>query len=92
MAGRIDTLRHATGIKPHRCPPRHLVHWNGTACKQVASPSPGASGTRNVLQGVAAVSSSDAWAVGYYQHVAPGSAYTLMERWNGTDWQQVASP
>jgi hypothetical protein len=48
-------------------------------------PSPDPSATINVLQGVAAVSSSDAWAVGDY-HFLP-----LILHWNGSTWTQVTS-
>ncbi len=39
-------------------------HWNGTGWKVVPSPNPGT--LSNQLQGVAAISTSDVWAVGYY--------------------------
>ena len=52
---------------------------NGTAWKQVPSPS-------GFLSGVAATSAS-AWAVGYTSRVK-----TLVVRWNGTAWKQVPSP
>jgi hypothetical protein len=62
-----------------------IVHWNGTAWKYVASPSPA---SNSVLAGVTATSAGDTWAVGYTRN-----AYrTLIERWNGTAWQQVPSP
>jgi hypothetical protein len=67
-----------------------IEHWNGTAWKQVTSPSPGGSSNKNVLGGVAATSSTNAWAVGYFSN---GTAYrTLIEHWNGTAWKQVTSP
>jgi hypothetical protein len=59
-------------------------HWNGTAWSIVASPSgvgPGAG-----LNGVAAVSASDVWAVG------DSGSGTLIEQWNGTSWAVVPSP
>ena len=42
----------------------------------------------NELFGVAATSSTNAWAVGNYQHQeqTPPSR-TLIERWNGTAWK-----
>ena len=69
-----------------------VLHWNGTAWSQVASPDPGASGSQNNLLAVADLSASQAWAVGDYQQVAAGSAYTLTEHWNGVAWKYVASP
>jgi hypothetical protein len=66
-----------------------IVHWNGSAWTRVASPSPppdaNAVGGYG-LQGVAATSTHNAWAVG-----TTGS-HTLILRWNGTAWTQVASP
>jgi hypothetical protein len=55
-----------------------ILRWNGTAWKQVPSPSPAPSAG---LSGVAATSASNAWAVGN-----TGST-TLILRWNGTAWK-----
>jgi hypothetical protein len=65
------------------------LHWNGTAWKQVPSPSPG-TGTTDDLEGVDAVSATSAWAVG--EVLDSTSSTTLVLRWNGTKWSQVASP
>jgi hypothetical protein len=57
----------------------------------VAVPSTGQNAT---LQGVATVSGTDAWAVGYHS----GAAFTnvgakaLIDNWNGTAWSQVTVP
>ena len=57
----------------------------------VAAPPTGQNAT---LQGVATVSDSDAWAVGFRN----GNAFTnvgakvLIDNWNGTAWSQVATP
>lgn len=53
----------------------------------VFSPSPGA---ENALNGVAAASSTDAFAVGYFQKSA--AKKTLTEHWDGKAWSVVASP
>ena len=70
------------------------VHWNGTAWTQVPIPNPGA-GTpiTNNLSGVAALSATDAWAVGSYS-TSGDDQHTLVEHWDGTVWTQVpiASP
>jgi len=67
-----------------------IEHWNGTAWKRVTSPNPGGSSHYNILNGVAATSSTNAWAVGYFYNA---TAYqTLIEHWNGTAWKQVTSP
>jgi hypothetical protein len=65
-------------------------HWNGTAWKVIASPSPGGTANPADLSGVAATSSTNAWAVGEYCR-AP-VYQTLVEHWNGTSWRQTASP
>ena len=55
-------------------------------------PSP--NGTRasyNELLDVAAISASDIWAVGDYYASRP-RVHTLIEHWNGTNWQIVSSP
>jgi hypothetical protein len=43
-----------------------------------------------LLQSVAAVSASDAWAVG--SEVAPDTVLTLIEHWNGKAWKRMLSP
>ena len=64
-----------------------ILHWNGTAWKRVKSPNRRG---ENFLQGVAATSTRNAWAVGSSLN---GTAYqTLIEHWNGTAWRLVASP
>ncbi len=71
--------------------PQTLVeHWNGSVWSVVSSPSPGAA-TFIRLSGVAALNSSNAWTVGYYQDNS-GSVLTLIEHWNGSAWSVVSSP
>ncbi len=64
------------------------LQWNGKSWLQVVSPSPGKYGS--VLDGVAAVSGTDAWAVGY--DLTSTSQDTLVLRWNGRTWSKVTSP
>jgi hypothetical protein len=61
-----------------------IEHWNGSTWQVSKSPSPGQLlGTS--LTGVAATSGSNAWAVGSFSN---GTAnQTLIEHWNGTNWQ-----
>ncbi|HJT59784.1 MAG TPA: hypothetical protein VJ761_24960 [Ktedonobacteraceae bacterium] len=54
----------------------------------ISSPDPG---MFNSLLSVAAISSSDAWAVGYYAG-SNGNDQTLAEHWDGTAWSVVSSP
>ena len=64
-----------------------IEHWNGTAWSVV----PGAPITDTgfgFLNGVAASSTSDVWAVGRNgRHPTP-----IVEHWNGTAWTQVSQP
>lgn len=61
-----------------------IQHWNDKQWSVVSSPSPGSSG--NFLEGIAAISSTDIWAVG------GTSSSTLIEHWNGTSWNVIPSP
>lgn len=58
-----------------------ILHWDGVRWSQVASPN--VPGVANQLFGIAAVSASDIWAVGY----AGGAPLTM--RWNGSAWNIV---
>jgi hypothetical protein len=70
-----------TPVPPTATPPPK--GWNA-----VSSPPVGSEGK---LTAVAALSASDAWAVGQYE--APDSLQrTLIEHWNGSKWTQVPSP
>jgi uncharacterized membrane protein len=66
-----------------------IVHWNGVTWKQV--PTHLAPGLSN-LRGVAATSSSNAWAVGCSGCSAEGAGAALIERWNGRAWRVVSAP
>ena len=68
-----------------------IEHWNGTNWAVV--PSPNRAGTLgSLLFGVAVVSANDIWAVGESQNATSGTPSTLIEQWNGTSWNIVASP
>jgi hypothetical protein len=64
-------------------------HWNGTAWRLAASPNPAGSSDTS-LTGVAAVSASDAWAVGYSWNGSVTS--TVTEHWKGKKWVLVTAP
>jgi hypothetical protein len=86
IAARRPADAWAVGFRASLIHPRTLIlHWNGTIWKVVPSPSP--STNQDVLQGVAVVSGSYAWAAGYQGHFT-----TLIERWNGTTWKVTPSP
>src|SRR5207244_12647826 len=63
------------------------LHWNGRAWKRKASRSPGKED--NLFSGVAAISRSDAWAVGASSTYG---ARILVEHWNGTAWSVKKTP
>jgi hypothetical protein len=70
-------------------------HYDGTSWKYVPSPNLGSGD--NVLNDVAAVSTNDVWAVGYYVPTnsnPPPPNQTLIEHWTGTatGWTPVQSP
>ena len=57
------------------------------------SPNPAGSSHNNVLTGVAATSSRNAWGVGYVGYYSKGrAARTLIEHWNGRAWRVQQSP
>ena len=68
------------------------LHWDGTRWAQVATPSPGAAHSA-CLEGVAALSASDAWAVGFFTpNPTSGAQKPLVLHWDGARWAQVPSP
>jgi hypothetical protein len=73
-------------------PSRTLIqHWDGAEWSIVPSPSP--DDQLNDLRGVAAVGPDEAWAVGYRSGTQTQEPIdTLVLRWDGTAWTQVASP
>jgi hypothetical protein len=66
-------------------------HWNGASWKPEPSSNPGGSSEDNILSGVAATSSSNAWAVGSYGN-SSNVSQTLVELLSNGNWEQVASP
>src|SRR5258706_11277640 len=65
-----------------------IENWDGTQWSLVQSPSTGS--LYNTLTGVAVVSASDVWAVGWQANGGPSQ--TLIEHWDGTQWSVVTSP
>jgi hypothetical protein len=66
-----------------------VEHWDGRVWARVASPRP-SDATTSSLNGVAAVSAGDVWAVGTTQTESAGR--TLVEHWDGQAWAVVPSP
>jgi hypothetical protein len=71
-----------------------IEHWDGTSWTVVSSPNRNGSSTNgnNLLSGIAAVSATDIWAVGYTTDPTTGFQRTLTEHWDGTTWSAIASP
>jgi hypothetical protein len=67
-----------------------IEHWNGHKWSVVSSPNVGTQ--NNELFGVAAVSATDIWAVGFFAPSANMPLQTLTLHWDGTSWSVVASP
>jgi hypothetical protein len=63
-----------------------ILHWNGRRWTRVPSPNPSFRGF-NVLTGVTALSTTNAWAVGGDEKNG-----NLIAHWNGTRWRKVSSP
>src|SRR5690348_10045375 len=78
-----DTTNSSPGGEPL------IERWNGSAWKVVAAPT--FSGLTNGLNGVAAASATNAWAVGSFQDSSSDSL-SLILHWNGTAWKKVPSP
>ena len=68
-----------------------VLHWDGTRWAQVASPAPGDT-LVTALNGVAAISPSDAWAVGDVFNGTTQTQRTLVFHWDGTGWTHVPAP
>jgi hypothetical protein len=69
-----------------------IEHWDGTSWSIVSSPDPTNSPCLDsFLNGIAAISASDIWAVGLNATNLGGQA-TLTEHWNGTSWKIINSP
>jgi hypothetical protein len=82
------------GVPPTATGRRTLIeHWDGVQWSIVPSPNPSWPGMDYAtLEDVAALSPTDAWAVGYSQDFASLKLNTLIQRWNGTQWKIVRSP
>jgi hypothetical protein len=69
-----------------------IEHWDGTSWSIVTSPNPNPGGA-STLQGIAAISANDIWAVGAIGATSGvPSEFTLTEHWDGTSWSIIPSP
>ena len=71
-----------------------VQHWNGAKWTVVPAPNAYQDQTPNIgLDAVSGSSSSNAWAVGWYQSGPNGRhRSTLIEHWDGARWQLQPSP
>jgi hypothetical protein len=65
-----------------------IEHWNGSAWTVMPGPLPGT--TQNVLISAAAVSPTDAWAVGWYRDDGPRIPWVI--HYDGSTWTQEDVP
>jgi hypothetical protein len=65
-----------------------IEHWDGSTWSVVPSPNLGSD--INQLNGIAAISADDVWAVG--NTLVGGVIETQIEHWNGSTWSVVPSP
>jgi hypothetical protein len=65
------------------------VHWDGSAWTDVEVPR--VANRHHELSAVAAISSSDVWAVGDYRNVA-GPYRALTYHWDGSSWSYIHNP
>lgn len=67
---------------------RHALteHWDGTQWSIVPNPNKDGIGEETWLLGVAGVSSTDVWTVGF------SHANTVVDHWDGTQWSIVHTP
>jgi hypothetical protein len=63
--------------------------WNGTGWSITPTQNPSSD---EWLNGVAAISPTNAWAAGFQNNSAWAANRTLIEHWNGTSWSTVVSP
>jgi len=68
-----------------------IERWNGTSWTRLAQTLPPGASSSN-LAAVKVFGDADAWAAGHYFHSTAPNNKTLIQRWNGSTWTQVASP
>jgi hypothetical protein len=63
-----------------------IERWDGSAWSAIVNPGAG------ILNGVAAVSPQDVWAVGVEYSIVSSLQQAMVEHWNGTQWSTVSTP
>jgi hypothetical protein len=69
-----------------------IQHWNGTVWSRVPAPPRPAGITHYGLGSVAAVSSTDVYAVGFLFHGDLSGTDNFVAHWNGTAWVRLTVP
>lgn len=68
-----------------------IEHWNGKQWHVVRSPNPGSA--YNSLNGVAAITPDNIWAVGTSANTSSNlNGHPLVEHWNGKQWGIIQNP
>ncbi|HEX8996494.1 MAG TPA: hypothetical protein VF812_10720 [Ktedonobacterales bacterium] len=68
-----------------------IERWNGSVWQIITSPALPSGALAGELQGVVALSPTDAWAVGNYT-ASDHTIRTLIVHWDGTSWMVTSSP
>ncbi len=84
----LASLFLSRGASAASLPQRIHRTCNSSGWSTVSSPNPSTS--YNTLNGVAAVSANNVWAVGSYNNST--TSIPLIEHWNGSTWKVVTSP
>jgi len=63
-----------------------IQHWNGTRWTRVAAPAAPANTSHQDLNGIAAVSATEIYAVGDITNATDATSSGMVLRWNGTAW------
>ena len=79
----------ANNVDKHNLDVPYVLHWNGTTWQMTKVPTTGSEGTR--LNGIVALSATDAWSVGQTQE-NNGAILTIIEQFNGSAWKIDPSP
>lgn len=67
-----------------------IERWNGAAWNVIPAPNPSTTG--NELNGIAATSTSDIWAVGVLNSTTVTNNRSLVLHWDGASWLHVPGP
>jgi hypothetical protein len=87
----VGTISVFAGDRQHTKPA--IEHWDGTSWSIVTSPNPNPVATKDTaLDGIAAISADDIWAVGAGNFSTISGTATLIEHWDRTSWTIVSSP